>query len=452
MFIYAGWFWLFATVIWLLLWGGFALESWREHETRAARIAGYFFIAGGLGYLLIRQFPLRIQYWLALLALVIGLVLMLLTLLPIGKVPVKVEVPGSRFDERDMMFSRFHLEPGSPEWDAYYAMRPEKKANDDAWRRAPGLMQPGSKEYNPFLIASPDASFTLTETMHPMVAGEPAEQQHQLPPEEMTAYIKALAKYYGAQDVGITELKPYHVYTHVGRGPEKWGKALAPEHKYAIAFTVEMAHEMTVTAPAASLSMETAKQYVEVGIVAVQLADAIRRLGHPARAHMESNYQVICPLVARDAGLGEIGRMTILMTPDLGPRVRLAVVTTDLPLLTDGYKPNPAVIDFCNICQKCAENCPSKAIPQGERQVKDGAERWLLNPDQCFRYWNVAGTDCGICMSVCPYSHPDTFFHNLTRWGIQHSGFIRRVALRMDDLFYGRRPPRKAAPEWARVP
>lgn len=452
MFIYAGWFWLGLTALWLLAWGGFALESISEHEERAARISAGLAIAGGLTYLLIRQFPLRIQYWLALVVLVIGLIVLLLSLLPIGKVAVKVEVPGKRMDERDIMFARYHLEPGSPEWETYYAMRPEKKAGDDAWRKAPGLMMPGSKEYNPFQITSPDASFTLTETMHPMAGGQPSEVQHEMPPEQMTAYIKALAKYYGALDVGITELQPYHTYTHVGRGPEKWGKPLEPEHTFAIAFTVEMAHDMTMTAPAASLSMETAKQYVEVGVVAVQLAEFIRRLGYPARAHMESNYQVICPLVARDAGLGEIGRITLLMTPELGPRVRLAVVTTDLPLLTDPYQPDPAVIDFCNICQKCAENCPSRAIPQGERVVKDGAERWLLDPDKCFRYWNVAGTDCGICLAVCPYSHPDSFFHNLTRWGIRHSGFLRRVALRMDDLFYGRKPRRKAPPEWARVP
>lgn len=452
MFIYVRWFWIGLTAIWLLLWGGFALESLREHERRAARIAGGLAIMGGLTSVLISQFPLRIQYWIALVVIAFGLVLFILSLLPIGRVPVKVEVPGRRMDERDIMFARYHLEPGSPEWDAYYKMRPEKKAVDDAWRKAPGLMRPGSREYNPFLIASPDASFTLTETMHPMVDGQPAEERHEMPPEEMTAYIKGLAKFYGAKEVGITELKPYHVYTHVGRGPEKWGKPLQVEHKYAIAFTVEMDHEMTMTAPAASISMETAKQYVEVGVVAVQLADVIRRLGYPARAHMESNYQVICPLVARDAGLGEIGRITLLMTPDLGPRVRIAVVTTDLPLVTDAYRPDPAVIDFCNICQKCADTCPSRAIPLGERTEKDGARRWLLDPDKCFRYWNIAGTDCGICMAVCPYSHPDTFFHNLTRWGIQRSGFIRRVALRLDDLFYGRKPERKAPPAWVRVP
>jgi hypothetical protein len=76
--------------------------------------------------------------------------------------------------------------------------------------------------------------------------------------------------------------------------------------------------------------MESAKQYVEASRVAVSLAAAIRYLGFPARAHIDGSYRVICPLIARDAGLGEIGRISLLMTPQHGPRVRLGVVTTSL--------------------------------------------------------------------------------------------------------------------------
>jgi hypothetical protein len=54
-------------------------------------------------------------------------------------------------------------------------------------------------------------------------------------------------------------------------------------------------------------------------------------------------------------------------------------------------------------------------------------------------------------MAVCPFSHPNTFSHNLIRWGIARSGFFRRVALRMDDLCYGKKPARRVAPDWAEV-
>jgi hypothetical protein len=55
-------------------------------------------------------------------------------------------------------------------------------------------------------------------------------------------------------------------------------------------------------------------------------------------------------------------------------------------------------------------------------------------------------------MTVCPYSHPNNFGHNLVRWGVARSGFLRRAAYRMDNLFYGCKPAARAAPEWTKVP
>jgi epoxyqueuosine reductase QueG len=68
--------------------------------------------------------------------------------------------------------------------------------------------------------------------------------------------------------------------------------------------------------------------------------------------------------------------MGLLMTPMLGPRVRIAVVTTDLPLVEDQRVPEDSVIDFCSICLKCADACPSSAISSGDRSEIDGALRW----------------------------------------------------------------------------
>jgi ferredoxin len=329
-------------------------------------------------------------------------------------------------------------------------MRPENEEKDNFFRAQPGLLSPEAKHADPLLFAAPEASFTLTDAMHSTVEGEPASQQISLPENPArTEFVKSLARYFGALDVGVTELRPEHVYSHIGRGPGEWGAPLEIEHKYAITFTVEMDYEIMGTAPEAPVVMESARQYVEAGRVAVQLAQIIRTWGYPARAHMDGNYRVICPLVARDAGLGEIGRMGLMMTPRLGPRVRIAVVTSDLELIPDVDTPNASMLDFCTICGKCAENCPPKAISFDDRVEIDGALRWKIDSDLCFRYWTAIGTDCGRCMTVCPYSHPDTFYHNLIRWGNERSGAFRRGALWLDDLFYGKRPARRDSPNWS---
>ena len=434
-----------------LAFGGFAIVSLREREPRAALLSIFFAVAGGGFFFLATKFPLPVRT-IVLVALGISTTAFLvLFFLPIGKVEVGKGTPSLRFDERDIMFARKRLTPGSPEYNAYYKMRPENQKSDDLTRKKPGLMSLKSKFANPFHFASASGSFHLTGALREAVDGSVSEAQKVLPVDEMTEYIKGLALYFGALDVGITELQPYHVYSHIGRGPGKWGDPIPVEHDFAIAFTVEMAYEMVGANPTAVGVMESAKQYVEASRVAVSLAAAIRSLGFPARAHIDGSYRVICPLVARDAGLGEIGRMSLLMTPRQGPRVRLGVVTTDLTLIPDRRTPDATMIDFCNICKKCAENCPSNSIPFDDRQEMDGALRWRLDADSCFRYWNVVGTDCGICMKICPYAHPDTFYHNVIRWGAARSGFFRRAVLLLDDLFYGKKSTQRGTPEWTQV-
>jgi len=118
--------------------------------------------------------------------------------------------------------------------------------------------------------------------------------------------------------------------------------------------------------------------------------------------------------------------------------MRLGAVTTSLPLEID-HPVSFGVQDFCRRCKKCAENCPSASIPQDGVSEVRGVYKWQLDIEQCYRYWRVAGTDCGLCMRVCPYSHPPTFIHNLIRTGLRRSAFARQVSVWGDDLLYGRR-------------
>jgi reductive dehalogenase len=238
----------------------------------------------------------------------------------------------------------------------------------------------------------------------------------------------------------VAALEPEYVYTNIGRGTGVWGSEITLDHRWAIAFTVEMDHRAVAQAPGAPVVAESARQYVESAKIAVLLASVIRDQGWRARAHIDGNYRVIAPLVARAAGLGEIGRMGLLMTPRLGPRVRIGVVTTDLPLAADEPGDDLTVLDFCTICKKCATNCPVGAIPIGDRTPTGAGLRWVIDDQTCYRYWNAVGTDCATCMKVCPYSHPDNLMHSLVRKAIRVSPGTRNLMLWMDDVVYGRKP------------
>jgi len=429
----------------------FAIVSLQERHRRAARLSALFAL---LSLLLLALFWIAPPPFQTAAAVILGIGVLLILALFFW--PFTREIPPSPppqriVDERTILFARARLQPGMPEYESYYAAHPVHQSLDDAFRQNPGLLTPGSAFYDPLLAASPEGGFFLTESLRTAVDIPVSQQQVSHPPEHFTHFIKNLALYHGASDVGMRTLQPYHLYTHIGRGTGEYGAPIQLSHTFAIALTVEMSHEMINSAPRMPAVMESARQYAESAKIAVILAAAIRSLGYPARAHIDGNYRVIAPLVARDAGLGEIGRMGLLMTPRLGPRVRLAVVTTDMPLAADAPAWNPAVIDFCSVCNKCAAVCPAQAIPFGERTVQeDGTLRWKLNAERCYTYWTRVGTDCGRCMAVCPYAHADTLLHNLIRLGVQRSGLFRRAAVLMDDLFYGKKPMPHAPPGWVR--
>jgi ferredoxin len=428
--------------------GAFVVVSVGEGERRAAFVGlGVGGVTSALCFLA-TFLPTPAQWVLLGLVVLAGALGVALFLLPVGRVERGRDMPTRRVDERDIMFARARLVPGTPNFESYYVMRPENKASDDKTRSLSGLLSPRAREANPLVFAATQASFSVTEVLRDAVDGPIVAVRAEHDAAAMTSYLKNLALYHGAHSAGITELAPYHVYSHIGRGSGEYGAPIDLGHRYALAFTVEMDRTMVGTGPAAPTVLESARQYIEAAKIAIQLANLMRSRGFKTRAHIDGNYRVIAPLVARDAGLGEIGRMGLLMTPTLGPRVRLGIVTTDMPLVPGSRGGDTFMIDFCNICQKCARACPVRAIPQDGREEIDGALRWKINADLCFRYWCVVGTDCGRCMAVCPFSHPDNWMHNGVRWAIRHSGMARRGSLWLDDVFYGREPAPTPTPSW----
>ena len=427
--------------VWLAGLLGFGVTSLREREPRAARVAFGLAWLGAAPLLAAALLPAEGRLAAALAVLLAGLAGLGAWLWPVGRGTPPSGAPSGRVDERDTMFARARLRPGTPEYLAYYEMRPERKAGDDDTRSLPGLLSEAASLAEPTLFAVAKTFFGRTEALRDEVDGPVAEERHAWPPKEASETLRALAQRAGAVDAGVTELRPYHVYTHVGRGSGAYGEPVDLPHSHALAFTVEMSHAAMRHAPLAPVVVESARQYVEAARIGIELAQAIRSRGYRARAHIDGNYRVIAPLVARDAGLGQIGRMGLVMTPRHGPRVRLGVVTTDLPLAPHRPADDRSVLHFCSICRKCAAVCPAGAIPAGER-VPDGesGRRWVLDPDACFRLWSRLGTDCGRCMAACPYSHPDNAAHKLVRWAVKRSGAARHALLKLDDLFYGRKP------------
>lgn len=420
-----------------LFFGIFCITSIRESKNRAAILSGGMLVLFGSAWFGCYFFlaPIFLQC-----GMLVILLFVMLFFIRLGKHRyLRAGEITERVDERDTIFAREEYRPGTPKYEEYYSLRPQHKEIDDGIRRLPELLTPGGRYHDPIRLPYIRSLFEVIEHMTGAVDGPVAETCANVDAPEITGTIKEIVLQSGADDVGITRLNPVFVYSHVGRGPEAWGAPINNHHRYAIAFTLEMKYDRVEKAPLLPITEESALQYLKGAMISIGLASYIRKSGYSARAHIAgSNYQIMLPPVGHDAGLGELGRLGYLISPTIGARIRLGAVTTDLPLIPD----KPVVFgvqNFCEKCVKCADNCPSGAIPEGGKITVRGVEKWQLNIEKCLRFWRKVGTDCGLCMKVCPYSHPRTFVHNLVRSGISRSSFARVLAIHADDLFYGKR-------------
>ncbi|MDF1552932.1 MAG: reductive dehalogenase [Deferrisomatales bacterium] len=281
------------------------------------------------------------------------------------------------------------------------------------------------------------ASRTGEKPAMPGVAGSVAPGTDD--PGRMALHIKETAYFLRADAVGICELPAYAVYSHSRRG----GMPAHLDHKYAVAILVDQDWR---TASAfdgrdwISNSMSFLG-YATAAFIAGILADYIRRLGYPARAHNALNYQVVVPPILLWAGLGELSRIgDTVINPFLGPRFKAAVVTTDLPLTVD--KPiDFGLQDFCGKCRKCARACPSRALSDGGKEMHNGYEKWPTDVQKCtsMRVGNPKGAGCGTCIKVCPWNKPFTPLHRAVNRVVRTVPAVRRLAIWGDDLLgYGK--------------
>jgi ferredoxin len=102
---------------------------------------------------------------------------------------------------------------------------------------------------------------------------------------------------------------------------------------------------------------------------------------------------------------------------------------------------------MCEVCGKCAEICPGKAISFDEPTTEGptisnnhGIYKWYINPERCFRFWVRNKGDCANCIRVCVFNKPDTWFHRFVRWHVKNLPQFDSLYLWGDDLFgYGKR-------------
>ena len=416
-----------------------SLSSFREKENRAAVISLFFFVLNTLFW---GWFLTTVDTFQTLNILVVSLlglfgIVSLIKFFP-DKSPGRDTSKAEQYDERHNMFARNNLQHHPKLMETYYALHPEKKSIDQQIHNKPEFGQKEQVYHDPYTVPCYKAAFEYLERSIPLSTGTVAEPKISIDPVKFCKTIRDMSKFYGACDVAFLGLKPHHFYSHKGRHAENWGDKTDQTHRTAIAIVVPMRVDMIKNAPTSSVLQESAQKYVEAAKISNILAGYIRNFGYPARAHNDANYDTLCVPIAVESGLGELGRMGIFMHRVFGPCVRLAIVTTELDMPDSLVQAPLHMAEFCMICKKCADNCPSGSISHGDEPYSRNLRHWSINQEKCFSYWKTIGSDCGLCIGVCPYTKPDTMIHKFVRFYISRNGFNQKIALFMDDLLYGR--------------
>lgn len=93
------------------------------------------------------------------------------------------------------------------------------------------------------------------------------------------------------------------------------------------------------------------------------------------------------------AGLGQLGKNTLLLNPTYGNLLTVGVILTNLDLISDDFSENICIKG----CKKCIEVCPTHAIQEGT------VNQFLCRPNTYGENERGFSTvECNKCRVVCP--------------------------------------------------
>lgn len=197
-------------------------------------------------------------------------------------------------------------------------------------------------------------------------------------------------------------------YLHRQADRRKDPRRIMPEARVAVVTLTNYWHGTAAPAAARVAQYAWSRDYHDLlGERLARLATTIRDLcpGAHTRCYVDAG-PVPERELAQRAGLGWVGKNTMLINPEIGSFTFIGAVLTDADLPSDA----PFDADRCGTCRACLDACPTAAFPAPH----------LLDARRCISYLTIEHRGaftaeqralvgdwlfgCDVCQDVCPWN------------------------------------------------
>jgi len=171
---------------------------------------------------------------------------------------------------------------------------------------------------------------------------------------------------------------------------------------YVLIFMMEMNKKRINTAPNVPAGKEAMRIYAKLGRAVNDIADWLRNEGIRCQSNHPLRGLTLTPPLGGKSGMGWQGRQGLLVTPEFGPRLRLAPIYIENKSFefTDSLE-HKWIEEYCKMCNKCVSECPVGAIWEKKKVL--GKRSTCIDIEKCFPYFSET-LGCSVCIKVCPFS------------------------------------------------
>jgi reductive dehalogenase len=304
--------------------------------------------------------------------------------------------------------------------------------------------------------AADKRNFLTTHTNKASKGVVNAKKPDVVDPKALSNHIKRVAKHLGADLVGVAAANPAFMYAsgsryvQDGEANDKYQNmtpdALAKRFPFVIQTTVAWDHDTLQAHRHHIGDMSYHHTSMKNAMVMKALEGYIKEMGYTAiRGAVNPQGAGLA------AGIGELGRNGMMISERFGARIHMPdPILTDMPLVADGPVDN-GVTDFCNICRKCASNCPTNSISFGPKVIYNGIQKYKINWLTCYKIRPYVADhygSCLTCIAVCPFTKPDAWWRRIGGKVLKTAPIplrppVVRTLKWIDDTFWGEFPTRR---------